>query len=220
MSSSSKRNGKSAGNRYGQFFASNQEEMKMKIKWRNWVLTAGVLAISVSVLATPPTPEMLSNACAGCHGTAGASAGPSMPSLAGQSKLAIVESMKAFKSGERPATVMGRLAKGYSDADFEAMGSYFSGKKLFANSQVVDTAKAAKGEALHEKNCARCHVENGKEIKDNSPIMASQWVKYLEIQMQDYAAGRRKMFDRKEEKMKPLSPADLEAIAHFYASVK
>lgn len=45
-------------------------------------------------------------------------------------------------------------------------------------------------------------------------------MKYLEIQMQDYASGKRKMFDRKEEKMKPLSKEDLEAIAHFYASVK
>lgn len=192
----------------------------MRIKWSKWALTAGVLAMSGTAFAAPPSPEMLSNACAGCHGTNGASAGPSMPSLAGQSKIAIVESMKGFKSGERPSTVMGRLAKGYSDADYEAMGGFFSKQKQFANSQAVDKAKATKGAALHEKNCARCHVENGKEIKDNSPIMASQWLKYLEIQMHDYAAGKRKMFDRKEEKMKPLSKDDLEAIAHFYASVK
>jgi cytochrome c553 len=38
--------------------------------------------------------------------------------------------------------------------------------------------------------------------------------------MDDYHAGKRKMFDRKAEKMKPLSKSDLEAIAHFYASVK
>ncbi len=192
----------------------------MKIQRSKWALTAGALAMSAIVFAAPPSPEMLAIACAGCHGTNGASAGPSMPSLAGQSKIAIVESMKGFKSGERPATVMGRLAKGYSDADFDAMGNFFSKQKLFANSQTVDKVKAAKGEALHEKSCARCHVENAKEIKDNSPIMASQWVKYLEIQMADYVAGKRKMFDRKEEKMKPLSRDDLEAIAHFYASVK
>jgi sulfide dehydrogenase cytochrome subunit len=143
-----------------------------------------------------------------------------MPSLAEQSKLAIVESMKGFKSDQRPATVMGRLAKGYSDADFEAMGEFFSKQKRAANSQAVDKAKAANGSELHEKNCARCHIEDGKENKDNSPIVANQWLKYLEIQMHDFASGKRKMFDRKEEKMKPLSREDLEAIAHFYASVK
>ncbi len=187
---------------------------------RVWVLPAATLALSGATLAAPPSPAMLSNACAGCHGTGGASAGPSMPSLAGQSKLALVESMKGFKSGERPSTVMGRLAKGYSDADFEKMADYYAAQKLFANSGSANLALAARGADLHEKHCARCHVESGKEIKDNSPIMAGQWATYLEIQMADYAAGKRKMFDRKEEKMKPLSKEDLQAIAHFYASVK
>ena len=182
--------------------------------------TAAALAFAGAATAAGPSAAMLASACAGCHGTGGASAGPSMPSLAGQSRLAIVESMKGFKSGERPSTVMGRLSKGYSDADFEAMAEFFSKQKPFPNSGSANPAKVARGSELHEKHCARCHVEDGKEIKDNSPIMAGQWVKYLEIQMQDFAAGKRKMFDRKEEKMKPLSKDELEAIAHFYASVK
>lgn len=123
----------------------------MKITWHKWALIAGVLAMSGTAFAAPPSPEMLANACAGCHGTNGASAGPSMPSLAGQSQLSIVESMKGFKSGDRPSTVMGRLAKGYSDADYEAMGGFFSRQKLFATSQSVDKVKATKGEELHEK---------------------------------------------------------------------
>lgn len=185
-----------------------------------WMAAAAFLALSSAALAAPPTPAMLSNACGGCHGTNGQSAGPSMPSLAGQSKQAIVEAMKGFKSGERPATVMGRLAKGYTDSDFEAMGDFFSKQKLFATRQVLDPAKVARGQELHDRNCARCHVENGKEIKDNSPVIASQWLRYLEIQMDDYQSGKRKMFDRKAEKMKPLTREDLDAIAHFYASVK
>lgn len=185
-----------------------------------WMAAAAFLVVSSAALAAPPTPAMLSNACGGCHGTNGQSAGPSMPSLAGQSKQAIVEAMKGFKSGDRPATVMGRLAKGYTDGDFEAMGDFFSKQKLFATRQVLDAAKVARGQELHDRNCARCHVENGKEIKDNSPVIASQWLTYLEIQMDDYHSGKRKMFDRKAEKMKPLTRDDLDAIAHFYASVK
>lgn len=183
-------------------------------------LLAAAAASAGGALAAGPSTEMLASACAGCHGTGGASAGPSMPSLGGQSKVAIVEAMKGFKSGDRPSTVMGRLAKAYSDADFEAMADYFSKQKAFPNSGSANAAKAARGAELHEKHCARCHVEDGKEIKDNSPIVAGQWVKYLEIQIQDYLSGKRKMFDRKEEKMKALKPDELEAIAHYYASVK
>lgn len=192
----------------------------MKITWSRWFFASSILTMSAISFAAPPSPAMLSNACAGCHGTNGASAGPSMPSLNGQSKISIVESMKGFKSGERPSTVMGRLAKGYSDADFEAMGDFFSKQKPVANIQALDTAKVAMGQALHEKNCARCHVEDGKEIKDNSPVVAGQWLKYLQIQMDDYSSDKRKMFDRKAEKMKPLTKDELDAIAYFYASVK
>jgi len=192
----------------------------MKFRKDGWVVAAGLLAVTASPLAAPPTAAMLSNACAGCHGTQGVSAGPSMPGLAGQSKLSLVESMKGFKSGERPSTIMGRLAKGYSDAEFDAMGEFFSKQKPVPPVQALDKAKIAKGQAVHEKSCARCHVEDGKEPKDNSPIVASQWLKYLQIQMDDYASGKRKMFENKAEKMKPLSREDLDAVAHFYSSVK
>ena len=192
----------------------------MKISRVKCALSAAALAVSASAFAAPPTPGMLSNACAGCHGAHGASAGPSMPSLANQSKEAIVVAMKKFKSGERPGTIMGRLAKGYSDADFVAMGDFFSKQKLHATSQALDAAKVAKGKSLEEESCSRCHMESGKEGKDDSPIMASQWLPYLQIQMGQYLNGQRKMPEKMAEKVKPLSKEDLDALLHFYASVK
>lgn len=192
----------------------------MTKRWGTWALAASTLAMSSAVVAAPVSPAMLSYACAGCHGTNGASAGPSMPSLDGQSKIAIVESMKGFKSGERPSTVMGRLAKAYTDADFEAMGDFFSKQKRHTTNQTPDKAKVAKGAALYEQNCQRCHLEDGKEGKDNSPVMAGQWLKYLQIQTDDYLSGKRKMVEKMAEKVKPLSKDDMDALAHFFASVK
>ena len=48
------------------------------------------------------------------------------PSLAGQQKAFIVEQMKAFRDGKRPATIMHQLAKGYTDQQIEAVADYFS----------------------------------------------------------------------------------------------
>jgi sulfide dehydrogenase cytochrome subunit len=210
------------------------------MKWRVGALAAGALAMSAAAQAAPPTAAMLSNACAGCHGTHGASAGMTMPSLAGQSKEAIVDAMKKFRGVEkkdadgkpvlnaegkpvmesRPATIMGRLAKGYTDADIDAIGDFFSKQKLHATIQNLDKAKVAKGASLQEANCSRCHMEDGKEGKDNSPAMAGQWLPYLQIQMDMYLSGKRKMPEKMEEKVKPLSKEDLDALLHFYASVK
>jgi cytochrome subunit of sulfide dehydrogenase len=192
----------------------------MTRKLIRWALAAGVMAAAATAQAAPPSAAMLANACAGCHGTHGASAGPSMPNLAGQSKKAFMESMKEFKAGTRPASIMGRLAKGYSDAEIETMADFFAAQKPHLYTQVVDAKKADKGALLQEKHCARCHVDDGKDFKDDSPIMAGQWLKYLQIQMDDYLSGKRKMSEKMAEKVKPLSPEDMDAIAHFYASVK
>lgn len=52
-----------------------------------------------------------------------------MPSLAGQQKTVIVEQMKAFRDGKRPATIMHQLAKGYTDPQIELIADYFSRQK-------------------------------------------------------------------------------------------
>ena len=66
--------------------------------------------------------------CASCHGTAGKSAG-AMPSLAGQPKAYLVEQMRAFRDGKRPATIMHQIAKGYTDAQIDAVAEHFSRQK-------------------------------------------------------------------------------------------
>ena len=73
---------------------------------------------------------VLNGSCAfsNCHGTTGTAQG-SMPSLAGQQKTYIVEQMKAFRDGKRPATVMHQLAKGYTDQQIELIADYYSRQK-------------------------------------------------------------------------------------------
>jgi sulfide dehydrogenase cytochrome subunit len=193
--------------------------MKLKTSLAGLALVAGS-ALSGAALAAPPTPEMLSFACAGCHGTNGGSAGLTMPSLASQSKTAIVEAMKKFKNGERPSSIMGRLAKGYSDADIEAMGNFFSKQKFHPTTQVVDTAKVKRGADLQESSCSRCHLDDGKDGKDDTPVMASQWLEYLKMQAALYDSGARKMPKDMAEKWNKLSKEDRDALLHYFASVK
>lgn len=66
--------------------------------------------------------------CANCHGTTGNAQG-SMPSLAGQQKSYILEQMKAFRDGKRPATIMHQLSKGYTDQQIELIADHFSRQK-------------------------------------------------------------------------------------------
>ena len=71
---------------------------------------------------------VLASNCANCHGTVGNAQG-AMPSLAGLQKAYIVEQMRAFRDGKRPATIMHQLAKGYTDPQIELIADFFARQK-------------------------------------------------------------------------------------------
>jgi cytochrome subunit of sulfide dehydrogenase len=72
----------------------------------------------------------LAATCANCHGTQGqAVPNATVPGLAGMPASYIVEQMKAFKAGTRPATVMHQIAKGFSDAQIDAIAATFAAQK-------------------------------------------------------------------------------------------
>jgi len=81
---------------------------------------------SVAQPSAPPSPaaviNMISN-CYSCHGTDGRSPG-SIPSLTGKNAQQALLQLKEFKSGQLAATVMTRHAKGYTDAELEALANY------------------------------------------------------------------------------------------------
>lgn len=95
-----------------------------------------VFAVSASAQGNPAPDagalyvRSLAATCANCHGTDGRPvAGSSVSGLAGLEKEFFITQMKAFKAGTRPATVMHQLSKGYSDAQIDALASYFSAQK-------------------------------------------------------------------------------------------
>jgi cytochrome c553 len=77
----------------------------------------------------PNYARNLASACFTCHGTDGRSVGGVPPALAGRDKGDLLQTMKGFKSGTRPATLMHQQAKGYSDQQLEAIAGYFAGAK-------------------------------------------------------------------------------------------
>jgi len=102
-------------------------------------LKAGALTASVLIAAGVPAmaqdsaslrTKALAATCANCHGTEGRAVdGASVPGLAGMPAIYLVDQLKTFKAGTRPATVMHQLAKGFSDAQIEQLAAYFAAQK-------------------------------------------------------------------------------------------
>jgi sulfide dehydrogenase cytochrome subunit len=94
---------------------------------------AAVAALSVSIGLAPTGPaaaaarELPAGAasCTGCH-PANAGVDTPMPRLNGRNAAELVEQMQAFRAGQRNATVMGRIAKGFSDAEIQAIAAWYA----------------------------------------------------------------------------------------------
>ena len=96
------------------------------MRMRAALAAALALAPLVAAAQDPAAGRNLAASCAICHGSAGRSVAPEVASLAGAPREQLVERMKAFRDGTRPATVMHQLAKGYTDAQIERMADYFA----------------------------------------------------------------------------------------------
>jgi cytochrome subunit of sulfide dehydrogenase len=66
--------------------------------------------------------------CSGCHPTA-RFVDTTVPRLIGRNPADIVAAMQAFKSGQLPATVMDRIAKGFSEDEIKAIAAWYGAQK-------------------------------------------------------------------------------------------
>jgi cytochrome c553 len=92
-------------------------------------LLATLLAAAGPACASDPNlGRNLAATCANCHGTNGKSVGINVV-LAGMPKDTLLKSFKDFKSGEKPATLMHQLSKGYTETQADAIATYFAAQK-------------------------------------------------------------------------------------------
>ena len=82
-------------------------------------------AAAVVASAEPPAGAV---SCSGCHPASSRMTSP-VPRLAGVDRAAIVRAMQEFRSGQRPATVMDRIAKGFTDEEIQALAAWLATQK-------------------------------------------------------------------------------------------
>lgn len=184
---------------------------------------SSALSYSEARADTPlPTAEMLANTCAGCHGENGSSMGPASPSIAGISKDYFLDTMAAYQKGERPSTIMTRIAKGYSEKELQLMADYFSQQPFIRQPQAHDAKQATLGKKLHKKYCEKCHEDGGRSAEDDAGILAGQWEPYLRFTLEDFSSGKRTMEKKMQKRMEKLDeehgPQGIDALIHYYAS--
>ena len=78
--------------------------------------------------AEAPAAPAGATSCTGCH-PANANVDTPVPRLAGQDAAEMVAALQAFRSGRRPATVMDRIAKGFSDDEIKSIAEWYAAQR-------------------------------------------------------------------------------------------
>ncbi|MDW3094903.1 MAG: c-type cytochrome [Gammaproteobacteria bacterium] len=208
------------------------------------LLLAGALHSSY-VIADHSSTSMLTDTCVACHGEEGNSVGPAIPNLAGMSPNYLMGAMLAYKYDDdddkldsviesdadfedveafpRYSTIMGRLAKGYTEEEIKQIAEHFSNESPIRASQSFDSANASAGKKLHDKYCEKCHEDEGRLADDDTGVLAGQWKSYFLYSMKDFANGDRAMPKKMKNKLEEMAETDgeeaIEKLADYYSSI-
>ncbi len=90
------------------------------------------LAAAAASLAPPPAAAAeapgLASSCSGCHTTSDTLA-TAIPRIRGLPEPVFLEAMRAFRTGQRPATVMDRIVKGLTEDEIRQLAAYFGARR-------------------------------------------------------------------------------------------
>lgn len=202
----------------------------MKIFWRSLglIVIASLLAQPVwaqrnkkaAVAFAAQRGEMLSQSCFACHGPRGGSIASAVPSVGGQGAVYLVTALMRFKEDQRPSSVMGRIAKGYTDPEIMEIAEYLAKQPFQRDQQKVDVNKVELGAAAYRKVCSECHLNDGRESAEaDYPVLAGQRLLYMQMQMHEINnTGGRRVDAKFAAMLDKLNKDEVEAVLHFFAS--
>jgi cytochrome c553 len=171
--------------------------------------------------AAPAKPDPVSAGkaaaagCAGCHGEAGVSKTPGMPSLIGLDPKYLVAAMQAYKSGQRKNEMMKTMLSAITEPDLNNIALHYALQKT-DRTQNPNAGDQAAGKTAAAA-CAGCHGDQGVSGNPATPSLAGQDAQYIAAALRAYKDG-----SRSNEPMKGLAAAlddnVMKNLAAFYAA--
>jgi cytochrome c553 len=212
------------------------------------VMGFGVLALAVACavggsarsadISLPPDPsqlparELVSYACAKCHGYKGngVSISPIFPILAGQNAVYIEGQLKLLRQRGRAdphaRAFMWGISRGLSDEQIDGLSTYFESMPAVGGRPSTNPALAAKGKDIYENGvpephkvvkCAQCHGDVGAGT-NNVPRLAGQHKGYIALQLHYYHTGVRenKLMNRN---VANITDDQIEAVTEYISTL-
>lgn len=211
----------------------------MIFRWPVTLIAGMLVALVAGAQALPKADpakaqQIVTQACAACHGADGNSALPANPVLAGQHADYTLKQLMNFKpqggkSAERPNAVMAGMVANLSVEDMRDLASFFESNKsrprAARDPELVKLGQAiyrggilAKGVAA----CTSCHGPSGAGVPALFPRLAGQYAEYSAAQLKSFRSGARtndpnRMMRAVAEK---LSDREIAAVSEYIAGLR
>lgn len=171
---------------------------------------------ATSAAAPPATLAM----CGACHGANGNSVLALSPSLAGQPKVFLENTLILIREGLRQIAPMQGLLNGVSDAEIVALADHYSRQRAKGQDTPRDEAAFRRGEAIASRAlCGTCHLPSYAG-QQQMPRLAAQREDYLVHSMREFrdnkAQGRDTMMNGV---LRGFSDRDIADMAHYFAQL-
>jgi sulfide dehydrogenase cytochrome subunit len=95
---------------------------------RSVCLAASILCLSTGAALAIDVAPAGAAACSGCHPISRSADGP-FTRLVGRDPAEIVTAVQEFRAGKREATVMDRIARGFTDEEIKAIAAWYAAQK-------------------------------------------------------------------------------------------
>ena len=182
---------------------------------RGWA--AALLWFGLAGAAAQPKPETVA-ACVACHGAAGNSAMPAVPSIAAQPRPFLENQLVLIREGLRDVPTMKAVMGALDDAEIVALAKHFSAQASVPAAGTLQADKARAGAELSRRAlCGGCHLP-GYVGQGQAPRLAGQQEVYLAATLKMYrdnpSPGRDTLMSAP---LKGMKDAELENLAHYLA---
>ena len=183
---------------------------------------AGMIAMGGALSPAGAAPPEGLEPCLGCHGAAGRSETPEVPSLGGQLSPYTLIQLFMFREGLRLAEPMNAMAKELSDQDLQSMADFIATLPPPPPPDDPDEpGRMEQGRALAEQH--RCNTCHGADFsgQQSVPRLADQREDYLLKTLREYKSGARHAYDASmAEVVQPIDDAQFAILAYYLARAR
>ncbi len=187
--------------------------------WRRACL-AGLALLALTAQADVAAGRAKAQPCFACHGEAGVSSQPAIPSLAGQPRQFLVSALFQFRERKRVNPVMSPMAANLSNKDMNDLADFFASLPAPAPAGAIAPERAAQARTITQRNnCTACHTAT-MTGQQHIPRLAGQHREYLAAQLKAFRASTRGELDGvMTSAAQALSPEDIELLSEYLATL-